>query len=61
MTSQANGRPSTNVDIAYAETLRVMGEAAISASIPMLSKLNYLLWAMKMEVILEAYGLCWHD
>ena len=46
-----------NVDIAYAGTPRVMGEAAISASIPIFSKLNYPLWAMRMEVILEAYGL----
>ena len=34
-----------------------MGEAPINDSIPMLSKLNYPLWAMGMEVILEAYGL----
>ena len=46
-----------NVDIGYAGTPRVTGEAAISASVPMLSKLNYPLWAMRMEVILEAYGL----
>ena len=56
-TSQADGRPSMNVDITYSGTPRVTGEAAISASIPMLSKLNYLLWAMRMKVILEAYGL----
>ena len=56
-TSQADGRSSVNVDIAYARTPRVTGEAAISASVPMLSKLNYPLWAMRMEVILEAYGL----
>ena len=56
-TSQADGRSTVNVDIAYAGTPRVTGEAAISASVPMLSKLNYPLWAMRMEVILEAYGL----
>ena len=55
-TLQANGRSSMNVDIACAGTPRVTGEAAISASVPMLSKLNYPLWAMRMEVILEAYG-----
>ena len=44
-----------NVDIAYAWTPRVTGEAAINASNPMLFKLNYPLWAMRMEVILEAY------
>ena len=44
-----------NVDIAYAGMPRIMGEAAISTSIPMFSKLNYHLWAMRMEVILEAY------
>ena len=57
MTSQADGRSSVNVDIAYARTPRVTGEAVISASILMFSKLNYPLWAMRMEVILEAYGL----
>ena len=54
---QADGRSSVNVDITYVGTPRVTGEAAISASVPMLSKLNYPLWAMRMEVILEAYGL----
>ena len=56
-TSQADGRSSMNVDITYAGMLRVTGDAAISASIPMLSQLNYPLWAMRMEVLLEAYGL----
>ena len=56
-TSQADRGSSVNVDITYAGTPRVTGEAAISASVPMLSKLNYPLWAMRMEVILEAYGL----
>ena len=56
-TSQADGRSSVNVDITYAGSPRVMGEAAISASIPMLSNLNYPLWAMRMEVIFEALGL----
>ena len=56
-TSQADGRSSVNVDIAYAGTSRVIDEAAISASIPMLFKLNYPLWAVRIEVILEAYGL----
>ena len=56
-TSQADGRSSVKLDIAYAGTPRVTGEAAISASVPMLPKLNYPLWAMRMEVILEAYGL----
>ena len=46
-----------NVDITYVGTPRVTGGAAISASVPMLSKLNYPLWAMRMEVILEAYSL----
>ena len=46
-----------NMDIAYARMVRVTGEVAISASVPTLSKLNYPLWAMRMEVILEAYGL----
>ena len=55
-TSQADERSSMNVDIAYAVTSRVTSETAISASVPMLSKLNYPLWAMRMEVILEAYG-----
>ena len=55
-TSQAGGRSSVNVDIAYVGTPRVTGEAAISASVPMLSKLNYPMWAMRMEVILEAYS-----
>ena len=55
--SQADERSSVNVDIAYAGTSRVTGETAISASVPMLSKLNYPLWAMRMEVILEAYSL----
>ena len=55
--SQVDGRSSVNVDIAYAGTPRVMGEAAIGASIPMLSKLTYPLRAMRMDVILEAYGL----
>ena len=57
MTSQAHGRYYASVDIAYAGTPRITGEAAISASIPMLSKLNYTLWAMMMKVILEAHGL----
>ena len=56
-TSQADRRSSVNVDIAYAGMPRVTCEAAISASIPIWSKLNYPLWAMRMEVILEAYGL----
>ena len=56
MTLQADGRSSVNVDIVYTGTPRVTGEAAISASVPMLSKINYPLWAMRMEVILEAYG-----
>ena len=56
-TSQADGRSYVNVDIAYARTLWVTGEAAISASVSMMSKLNYPLWAMRMEIILEAYGL----
>ena len=55
--SQADERSSVNVDIAYAGTSRVTGETTISASVPMLSKLNYPLWAMRMAVILEAYGL----
>ena len=55
-TSQADRRSSMNVDMAYAGKPRVTGEATISASIPMMSKLNYPLWAMRMEVILEAYG-----
>ena len=56
-TSQADGRSSVIVDIAYTGTPRVTSEAAISASVPMLSKFNYPLWAMRMKVILEAYGL----
>ena len=56
-TLQADRRSSVNVDITYAGMPRVTGEAAISASVSMLSKLNYPLWAMRMEVILEAYGL----
>ena len=45
-----------NVDIAYARTLKVTSEAAINDSILMLSKLKYPLWAMRMEVIFEAYS-----
>ena len=55
--SRADGRSSVNVDIPYAGTLRLTSEAAISAFIPILSKLKYPLWAIRMEVILEAYGL----
>ena len=54
-TSRADGRSSMNMDIADARTPNVTGEAAISTFVPMMSKLNYLLWAMRMEVILEAY------
>ena len=41
MTSQADGRSSVNVEIAYAGTPRVTGEVAINASVPMMIKLNY--------------------
>ena len=56
-TSQEEGRSTENVDIAYAGTLDVTCEEAMRISVPMLSKINYPLWAMRMEVTLEANGL----
>ena len=56
-TSQAEGRSTENVDIAYAGTLDVICEEAMRIYVPMLSKINYPLWAMRMEVTLEANGL----
>ena len=46
MTSQGDGRSFVNVDIAYAGTPRVTGEAAINASVPMMFKLNYPMWVI---------------
>ena len=40
-----------NVDITYAGTFKVTSEAAINDSVLMLSKLEYPLGAMRMEVI----------
>ena len=57
-TLQADGRSSVNVDIAYAGTPSVMGEAVISASAPMLSKLNYPLWAMRWRLYWK-HMVCW--
>ena len=57
MTSEAETRSSINVRIAYIGSSRVTGEAVISASFPMLSKLNHPLCAIRMEVTLEAYSL----